>query len=102
VPVCLQSIFDPALLSGLTSIEIARSITFGTLRQFFMQGFLFQNCLSAASRSSSSKADASEAVDHQPIVGRINFGKAAVMALETKPRRRDDPIQGMKRREIHR
>lgn len=48
-----QSTFGPALESGVTSTEIALPITFGALRQFFMQGSLFQNCFSVVSRSSS-------------------------------------------------
>lgn len=49
-----QSTFGPPLLSGVTSTEIARPVTFGDAgRQFFMHGSLFQNLFSAVSRSSS-------------------------------------------------
>ncbi len=43
-----------------------------------------------------------QAVDHQAVLRRIDFGDAAVMTLETKSARRDDAVELMERREIHR
>ncbi len=43
-----------------------------------------------------------ETVDHHPVVGRVDLGNAAVMALKAKSGRRDDSVQPMKRREVHR
>ena len=43
-----------------------------------------------------------EPVDHQPVVGRVDLGNAAMMALEAKSGRRDNSVEPMQRREVHR
>jgi hypothetical protein len=43
-----------------------------------------------------------EAMDHEPVIGRVDLGDAAVMALEAQAGRRDDAVELMQRREIHR
>ena len=43
-----------------------------------------------------------KAVQHQPVVGRIDLCNAAMMALKAQPVGRDDSVQLMQRREAHR
>ena len=43
-----------------------------------------------------------EAVDHQPVVGRIDLGDAGVVALEAQSVRRDDAVDLVQRREADR
>jgi hypothetical protein len=43
-----------------------------------------------------------EAVDHQPVLGRVDLGNAAVMALEAEAGGRDDTVEFMQRREVDR
>jgi hypothetical protein len=43
-----------------------------------------------------------EAVDHQPVIGGIDLRDAGVMPLEAQARWRDDAVEFVQRREIHR
>jgi hypothetical protein len=43
-----------------------------------------------------------QAVDHQPVIGRIDDRRAAMVTLEAQPVRRDDAVKLMQRREVDR